>query len=504
MSRQSGTISWDGHPYRSEGLGSGAPVPTLCIAWSFDEPERIGETALVAGPLELGRGDEGSGPARALWYQQRDREWVRRPPLSSRRISRSQLLLEPRSDGVFVRQIGRTPLVVDGIEVAEAFVPIGGCFSLSGALLLWVDSRAPAPASSSPVDFTTMSFPFGAADRDGMVGESQACWTLRARLAELTESTRPLLILGESGTGKELAARAVHRGSPRSRGPFVARNAATIPEGLADAELFGSIRGYPHASAPERPGLLGEAEGGTVFLDELGELPLAVQAHLLRLLDEGAEYQKLGEARTRRADVRIVAATNRSVDELKHDLAARFSLRVELSPLGARRSDIPLLIQHQLRRLELAFPALERFAFAGLDGLRRYRVTPELVESAMIRPYRTHSRELEALLLDAAAHSPHDYLDLPHSVSAKSLRYLLDEDDGASGERARPSSLVTPADSSGELLRDARRYDEVSRDELERALASSEGNVTHAATNLGLKNRYVLLRLMKKFGLGRG
>ncbi len=120
-------------------------------------------------------------------------------------------------------------------------------------------------------------------------------------LAFAAQSSHHVLVQGDSGSGKELAARAIHALSSRQRGPFVTRNAATLPEGLVDAELFGTVRGYPHAGSPERRGVIGEADGGTLFLDEIGELRHDLQAHLLRVLDHGGEYQRLGDARTRRS-----------------------------------------------------------------------------------------------------------------------------------------------------------------------------------------------------------
>ena len=152
--------------------------------------------------------------------------------------------------------------------------------------------------------------------------------------------TRTSLLLGESGTGKELAARAVHQLSQRGRQQFVARNAATLPAGLIDAELFGNAKNYPNPGMPERRGLIGEADGGSLFLDEIGELPVELQAHLLRVLDGDGEYQRLGEGVARRSNFRLIAATNRDPSTLKHDLAARFTARIELptSRSGARTS----------------------------------------------------------------------------------------------------------------------------------------------------------------------
>ena len=162
------------------------------------------------------------------------------------------------------------------------------------------------------------SFRFGSADPSGYVGESPQAWNLRDEVALAAARREHVLILGESGTGKELVAQAVHALGARATRRFVARNAATVPSGIIDAELFGSAANYPNAGMPERPGLVGEADGSTLFLDEIGELPTELQTHLLRLLD-GGDYQRLGDARRRTANLRVVAATNRPMGQLKPD-----------------------------------------------------------------------------------------------------------------------------------------------------------------------------------------
>ncbi len=165
---------------------------------------------------------------------------------------------------------------------------------------------------------------------------------------------RPLsghvLVHGASGTRKELVARAVHAISSRSTGPIVCRNAATFPEALIDAELFGNARNYPNAGMPERRGLVGEADGGTLFLDEFAELPPAMQAHLLRVLDAG-EYQRLGEPRARTSSFRLVAATNRPLAAMKEDVLARLVHRIEIPGLDARMEDVPLIARHLFARM---------------------------------------------------------------------------------------------------------------------------------------------------------
>src|SRR5690606_25111169 len=118
-----------------------------------------------------------------------------------------------------------------------------------------------------------------------------------------------------------------------------------------DAELFGNVKNYPNPGMPERAGLIGEADGSTLFLDEIGDLPNAHQVHLLRVLDDDGEYQRLGESKVRRSSFRLVAATNRPFESLKHDFLARFTHRVTVPGLPERRDDIPLILDSILRRI---------------------------------------------------------------------------------------------------------------------------------------------------------
>ncbi|HEX3902717.1 MAG TPA: sigma-54 dependent transcriptional regulator [Polyangia bacterium] len=191
--------------------------------------------------------------------------------------------------------------------------------------------------------------------RQDLVGTSAAMLAIWKLIGRAAASTAPVLITGETGTGKELVARAIHAYSPRARGPFVAVNQAALPPTLIESELFGHERGAFTGATARRTGRFEAAAGGTLFLDEIGDLDQALQAKLLRVVQEGT-YERVGGNDPLASDARLIAATNRPVrpgaagvalrEELYYRLAV---IEIELPPLRARRSDIPLLVAHALR-----------------------------------------------------------------------------------------------------------------------------------------------------------
>ncbi|CAN5374196.1 hypothetical protein BH09MYX1_BH09MYX1_03620 [soil metagenome] len=441
----------------------------LVIAWSLDEPERIGESAAIGPASVLGRGGaQKDDPApRLVFHQRRPRGAEPMAPLAATRVSRLQLHFVSSADATtVVTSIGKCSMLVNGEPRDEAELVPGDVIVLRNALVLYVDERA---AHEPLVAYPNPEFAFGAADRHGIVGESSAIWRLRDQLALAAQSPHHVLVRGPSGAGKELAARAIHGLSPVAARALVARNASTFPEGLVDAELFGTAKNYPNVGSPERVGVIGEDDGSTLLLDEIAELPQTLQAHLLRVLDSGGEYQRLGEARPRQAKLRVVAATNAELTALKHDLAARFSSRIEVPPLGDRRDDVPLLIRHVLAKLARESADLRARFFEGTGDSPIPRIDPMLVDALLRHDYTHHLRELERLLWRAASTSQGDFIGLTPEV-AKAL------------------TKVTRTEEAPEP----------SLEEIEAALAETENNVTHAARKLGLSSRYALYRLIKK------
>jgi transcriptional regulator with AAA-type ATPase domain len=471
--------SWVRGAPRREGARSLA----LVIAWSGDEPARVGEVALVPDDgvaRVLGRGAGAPGSPRLGWRRQRPGIDEAVAPLGGRGVSREHLRVRAAGDALEVERIGRGELLVNGVVATRAAARPGDTLVLRHALVLYLTERPDTlPARRY---LATAGVPgFGAPDAHGLVGESEAAWRLRDQIAFAAGATAHVLILGASGCGKELVAGAIHAQSARGGRPLVARNAATLPEGLIDAELFGNIKDYPNPGMRERPGLVGEAQGSTLFLDEIGELPEALQAHLLRLLD-GGEYHRLGEARSRRADVRLLAATNRDPAALKHDLAARLTVRVAVPGLEERREDIPLIARHLVRKMAAGTPALARL----LDG-DEPRIHPDVIQHLLRRRYRHHVRDLEAFLWRAvqASAGDRDHVAAPPDSDGASDGETGGDTDGDAAAETQPAATPAP-------------------DAIRSALTRHAGNVSLAWRELGLSSRYALQRLMRKHGIRRG
>jgi len=215
----------------------------------------------------------------------------------------------------------------------------------------------------------------GIARKERIVGDSAAIRAIRDLIDKVAPTDTPVLIQGESGTGKELVAAEIHAGSRRARGPMIILNCAAVPETLLESEMFGYERGAFTGAAQKRPGQFRLADGGTLFMDEIGEMPPGIQAKLLRAIELG-EFTPLGSSKSAKVNVRIVAATNRDLEELvrggrfREDLFYRLQIvPISIPPLRERAEDILLLVdafldhfaaKHKRRRLRFSTEALQR------------------------------------------------------------------------------------------------------------------------------------------------
>jgi len=413
-------------------------------------------------PYILGRGvarssDEGVRLSVAF---QRAGENFRLPPFENASLSRVQLEISQAPGGFRLRNIGKCELTVNGESTDNGVARLGDIIEIGRQLVLLCSERFETTPDPS---WRALHAP-GDPDEDGIVGESPAAWQLRREIGFVAKRQGHVLILGASGTGKELVAAAIHRLS-RAGKPWIARNAATFPETLIDAELFGNARAYPNPGILERKGLVGAADHGSLFLDEFAELPLEAQTHLLRVLDAG-EYQRLGEATFRHSNFRLIAATNRPVTELRADVLARFAFRIQIPDLSARPEDVPLLARHWLRNLAQTDTTLtERF----LTKEGEPQLSSEFVTSLVARPLPGNVRELRNVLWEAIRTSESGILRLaPFS---------------------RPTSAPTSQSDLGENLSAA---------QLQATLEANGGSLEKTWRVLGLRNRFALMRLMKK------
>jgi PAS domain S-box-containing protein len=230
-----------------------------------------------------------------------------------------------------------------------------------------------------------------------IVGRSQALRAVLHKAAQVAATDAPVLLLGETGTGKELIAHALHAGSGRRARPLIAVNCAALPPSLIESELFGHEKGAFTGATQARPGRFELANGSTLFLDEIGDLDLPLQAKLLRALQEG-EIQRLGSSRTHKFDVRIIAATNRDLEVVMHDGRFRADLYyrlavfpIALPPLRERRDDIPLLVWHIIQSRQRALGrAITQIPQPAMDALVAYawpgnvRELQNVIERALI------------------------------------------------------------------------------------------------------------------------
>jgi DNA-binding NtrC family response regulator len=364
------------------------------------------------------------------------------------------------TEAIMMSAYGTIPEAVDALKL-DAVQYLPKPFSLSNLLDL-VDQIARRIGLDAVRDWARTTV--AEAPETGLVGQTAMMVGLRKKLAIIARADGPVLITGETGVGKELVARTIHQLSHRAAGPFVAINSAAFPETLIEAELFGYERGAFTGAAGRREGRFAAACGGSLFLDEVGEIAPATQAKLLRVLEDGS-YQRLGSDQTVGSDVRAISATNVDLSDglrFRRDLYYRLKLfHVEVPPLRDRRADIALLVEHFCSELLDESPQITSRAWAAL----------------LHYDYPGNVRQLRHAIAHAVALSDGNPIDLEHLP----------------GELA--PSPERPSGTTMRQLRDAEQ--DFERSYLLRALRRTGWNRTQAAGLLGI-SRKTLWKKMRK------
>ena len=377
--------------------------------------------------------------------------------------------------------------------------------------------------------------------RTGIIGEAPAIQEVLVKIEQMAPVSSTVLIEGESGTGKELVARAIHDLSPRRAKPFIAVNCAALPETLLESELFGHEKGSLTGAAERRLGRFELADGGTMFLDEVGEMALATQVKLLRVLEDKSFF-RVGGTQAIQVDVRVIAATNKSLKEevalgrFRDDLFYRLNvLNIYLPPLRERRTDIPLLV----RRFIAEFAAQHERAFRGItpealqilvdaDWPGNIRQLRNLVESMVVlapegeirasdipRDIRERGRGLPMRVVGATRDVAGQELEfifrslVELKLQVEELRRRLEErPQRVEVIEVGPGSTLSPAtpveaepEPEGEVVyRPGMTMAEVERSAIEAALRATRGNRRKAAEVLGIGER-TLYRKLKAYAL---
>ena len=413
----------------------------LVVARSPD-PEASGSAILLDdAPITIGRAGHADGPL----------------ALSDPELSRAHARFEPEAEtGTWwLRDLqSRNGSYVNGLRQPHAGLLDQDVIRVGATLLVFEKVELPADAALAP------------AEEPPLYGRSIAMQRVRGEVARVAGRDMPVLVLGESGSGKELVSRALHEGSGR-RGDLIAVNCGALPPDLVESELFGHVAGaFTGASKPSE-GLFVAAEGGTIFLDEIGEMPAAVQPKLLRALATG-EIRPVGGSRERRVDVRVVAATNRDLaaeveaERFRGDLYARLAgWTIDVPPLRARREDVLRLATMFLRRHDA--PTV---------------IEPDAAEALLLHRWPFNVRELEQLCGAAAVRAADaDQILLEHLPPEVARPLAVRRPVSPSG--APPPSLVVRPDGTP------------SADELTRVIRHFRGNIAQVASFFGRDRRQI-------------
>lgn len=327
-----------------------------------------------------------------------------------------------------------------------------------------------------------------------ILGQSPLFLKIMERIRSYAVTEYPVLITGESGTGKELAANRIHELSQRREKPFVVQNCSAIPESLLESELFGHTKGSFSGAVSDKAGLFEAADGGTVFLDEIGDMPMNLQAKILRVIQSG-EIKPVGQVRVKKVDIRIVSATNRNIKEavagaeFRQDLFYRLSvLPLHMPPLRDRREDILLLFRHFMKREAL------KMGLAAKDLSHEART--KLNQYSWVGNIRELENLVRYLLVvtDGKTIVPGD---LPFLFDESSQATLAGPMPAGAMGRANPATGPSPLSGFGQMT-----WTEVETAFVRYLLDANAGNITRAAEAAGV-NRSTFVSRMRRLGLHR-
>ncbi len=374
--------------------------------------------------------------------------------LSDRGVSRRHASILQKNGGLLLRDLSSTNgTYVDGVRVIEAWVHAAGSVRLGNTTLRFDRVGEPMPVEPSGDDH------FGR-----LIGASLEMRCLYPLARNLAGSMIPIVIEGETGTGKEVLAEAIHEASPRKNGPYVVFDCTASPATLIESELFGHERGAFTGATELRKGVFEQAHGGSLLIDEVGDLPLALQSRLLRVIDRG-EFRRVGGDRWQRVDVRLIAATRRDLDHevaegrFRDDLFHRLAVgRLELPPLRRREGDIRRLVEHFAKQFGETIP-------------------PQVLARWEEEPWPGNVRELRNAVARAAA-----FAGVPR----------VGQQQSALGPAPRAGDVISTLLAARLPLAVARMklVEEFERLYVEQALIDHDGDVARAAEAAGIVRRY--------------
>ncbi len=382
-------------------------------------------------------------------------------------LLRKVKVLRPALPVILITAWGSIPLAVEGMRlgafdfITKPWDNREFCRQIKTALQLTA-SRDNDAAPSGAVKFECPE----------IIGRSKAMTELLATAARIAATDAPVLLLGENGTGKELVAQAIHRNSARSSGPMVTVNIGGMPQPLFESEMFGHVKGAFTGAVADRPGRFEMADGGTIFLDEVGELDLSCQVKLLRVLQQHT-FERIGENKTRSSDFRVIAATNADLPKMVRDRTFREDLYYRLNlitlripPLRERKSDIPLLVSHFAARC------------AGNLGAQAPEITADAVEYLKTLPFTGNIRELKNLV------------ERTMLINGSADRLTADD------FRHNAIASVPVADTSDA----SSTLEGMELKAITEAMAQYRGNISRVADALGI-TRQTLYRKLEKYGM---